>query len=776
MRVLVILQILAASSLSLTEGGGDFAAWHSNLVARYKKDLASNREKRQTSCDTNAIYRTADGTCNNANNQEWGANGATLKRMLDPVYDDHKEVPRLKKKNGDPLPSPRSVSVLVHDFDRVRPLNRGSVMLMEWGQFLAHDITWTPTANVTENDGKCCYTDDLVTGGLQHPDVTSGGPCHPIIVTSNTDRYFNQSVSHRCKEFARSEPVFVNGVRQQKNELSAYIDGQNVYGHDDEQTAALRENDGTGRLKTKNNNLPESETNSTKVCIQPSEPDYCMAAAWSYNESCDASLYNVFSTAAFRFGHSMVPDGLLIDGEEKENVDLFERPEYVLNSLDSLLSGIVSRTAERADRWYSEGMTDHLFERSAGEFMGTDIASLNIQRGRDHGLPAYNKWRELCEGVEPFTSITELDSARRFQNAYGNDVNDVDLYSGALNERPVRNGIVGPTYACLLGKQFANIRNCDRFWFENTNTTIGFSDERRTNQQREIRRMRLSNVICLTTNIDQIQGNAFEIVDSNRGRKLHNANSPERGAHRATLKRIIHRVYDDAAEKMMKVRQMCLTLLVLFVWLVTVKAAMYRPSLPPEAYRWRTEPGWFCRLVFFLLLRHRWYIRLMLYGAFWRQENRLNRLQEREFRYDVFVAYDSEDLGWVRTHLVPMLETGLGLRLCIHQRDFTPGVPVVVNIMENVQASKTMMMVFSKNFAESEWCQFELQLCLSHVMEYDDTLLVVLLHDIPSRDITPAMEALMKTTTYIEWEAGAESKDEFWGRIRRALNDILPDV
>ena len=54
------------------------------------------------------------------------------------------------------------------------------------------------------------------------------------------------------------------------------------------------------------------------------------------------------------------------------------------------------------------------------------------------------------------------------------DINDVDLYSGGLSEQQ-SGSVVGPTFACLLGQQFAKLRNCDRFWWENTDPNTGFA-------------------------------------------------------------------------------------------------------------------------------------------------------------------------------------------------------------------------------------------------------------------------------------------------------------
>ncbi|KAK7108145.1 toll-like receptor 13 [Littorina saxatilis] len=175
------------------------------------------------------------------------------------------------------------------------------------------------------------------------------------------------------------------------------------------------------------------------------------------------------------------------------------------------------------------------------------------------------------------------------------------------------------------------------------------------------------------------------------------------------------------------------------------------------------------------VFRSRWHLRLLLYEVFrGRGETRRQRLLLQKFDFDVFVSHDSDDSLWVRKHLMSELEDRLGLRLCLHERDFIPGRDIVDNIATMVQSSKKVLMVFSNAFVASQWCQFELSFCLQHAMDTEDALIIVCVDDVASRDLTAAMMAVLKTTTYIQWLDGdGDAIRAFWGRLRFALHEIF---
>ncbi len=62
--------------------------------------------------------------------------------------------------------------------------------------------------------------------------------------------------------------------------------------------------------------------------------------------------------------------------------------------LDDLVRGLSSQEGESWDNAFVPDVTDHLFEGGRGQG-GLDLVALNVQRGRDHGLPGYNAYRQV---------------------------------------------------------------------------------------------------------------------------------------------------------------------------------------------------------------------------------------------------------------------------------------------------------------------------------------------------------------------------------------------
>lgn len=123
-------------------------------------------------------------------------------------------------------------------------------------------------------------------------------------------------------------------------------------------------------------------------------------------------------------------------------------------------------------------ITNHLFEEHGTGF-GMDLISLNIQRGRDHGLPGYNHYRRIC-GIQPVTSFDELrhymrsGSAEIMAKLYRH-VDDIDLFIAINHEKAMPDGVVGPTMGCILAEQSRRAKLGDRFFYENGDLLHSFS-------------------------------------------------------------------------------------------------------------------------------------------------------------------------------------------------------------------------------------------------------------------------------------------------------------
>lgn len=193
-----------------------------------------------------------------------------------------------------------------------------------------------------------------------------------------------------------------------------------------------------------------------------------------YDTGLNPSISNEFTAALFRFGHSMIPPAFQRVDKENRLLDpiglaeAFFDPKWVKRSgdLDPLVRGLASQVSQRIDLKVVEGLRSFLFVKTLP--LGLDLAALNIQRGRDHGMPDYNSLREAYDlpRVKDFSEITkDIDVQTNLRDLF-KSVDDIDAWVGALAEDHLPGASVGPLMARGLIDTFTRLRDGDRFWFE----------------------------------------------------------------------------------------------------------------------------------------------------------------------------------------------------------------------------------------------------------------------------------------------------------------------
>ena len=471
-------------------------------------------------CDHTTKYRTMTGWCNNLDNPSYGKSVRAFTRLLAPAYDDGLMSPRSRSVQGSLLPSSRLISVNIHN-DVSAPHVRYSLMLMQWAQFVDHDLTHTPVNRGFADSILNCRTCDA--RSTTHPE------CLPIEIPDG-DPYFPKinitSGRAFCLGFTRSMPGQLTlGFREQMNQITSFFDASNVYGSDVCEMKELRLFHGgllnSTRLRRGKDLLPQTGENKeckagSGLCFEAgdarSSEQPVLAAIhtifmrehnrladrlaqlnpqWSdeklyqearriaiaemahitwneflprvlgwnainlyelnllpegyyrgYDETCNPTILNEFASAAFRFGHSLLkPNFKRMTGDFSERGDMklsdfFFNPDklYEAGMLDELIRGVSTSSMETLDQFLTSEVTNHLFEDKHTPFSGLDLAALNIQRARDHGIPGYNHYRAICN----LTRASSFEGLRReiapplierLKRTYAH-VDDIDLFPG----------------------------------------------------------------------------------------------------------------------------------------------------------------------------------------------------------------------------------------------------------------------------------------------------------------------------------------------------------
>ncbi len=231
-----------------------------------------------------------------------------------------------------------------------------------------------------------------------------------------------------------------------------------------------------------------------------------------YDPEMNPQMFNEVSGALYRIGHTMVSahimkvrdDGSAAADGSFSFKDAFFQPKLVDESatVAEILKGVASKPMQEIDAFVVNDLRNFLFA-DAGHG-GMDLISINLQRGRDHGLPSFNQGRAAL-GLTPYESFSEItenaDVAQALERVYV-EIDRVDLWIGAVAEDHLPGASVGETIAAGLIMQFEHLRDGDRFFF--------LWDSQLTEDEKAIiKATSLSDVIRRNTDVTSLQANVF---------------------------------------------------------------------------------------------------------------------------------------------------------------------------------------------------------------------------------------------------------------------------
>ncbi|WAR22365.1 PLSP-like protein [Mya arenaria] len=482
---------LLGKTIKVLQADPKFVKMWAEFASRYCKP-------RLPACDVATRYRTIDGSCNNIKQITWGMAERPQARYMPPVYHDGVGTPRQFSITGSPLPSARHVSNVLHNggvSDLLEPVDSAMVtkrmtysvagLMPVYGRRGRHVSTYI---SLRETRGLLKMTDSGAF--IPTKDQTS---CERDVPSDYCMKSGKDDFIHFAKGDLRIHVVPSLASTQimmlrEHNRIATILGNLNTHWSDETVFQETRK-----IIAALNQHIAFTEYLPIVIGVKTMSKYGLRSKPRGfnhvYNPKIDPTIRNSWGAASFRFAHSAVPGdigGVNMKGIPRTTTleSTFNKPTMVLENggrgSDDVNRWLTTNRGGKQDRFLDPAIRDFLFLDDTGQSF--DLAALNIQRGRDHGIPGYNAWRKWCGLPVAFHFLSKPggvvdihpDAAKVLADVYMHP-DDIDLYSGGLAEMLLPGSRMGPTFACINARQFQDVKFGDRFWYENNYPRTGFT-------------------------------------------------------------------------------------------------------------------------------------------------------------------------------------------------------------------------------------------------------------------------------------------------------------
>ncbi len=490
-------------------------------------------------------FRSIDGTGNNLDDPLLGSAGTPLIRLFDADYEDG------TTPSGGDRPSTRAVSNAVGNQTENFPSDKGlTALFWSWGQLLAHDITLVPTGDedfnipIEPDDFGGAITEIPMSRSL-FADGTGTDADNPRQQINNITSFIDASFVYGSDDATASllrredgtgllwegpgntlptngqlgiddnpanDALFVAGdVRA--NEQLALAAMHTIFLREHNRLADYISSTDTALTGDEIYHMARMIVGAEVQAITYNEfipillgSEDGLAPYAGYDPTVDPSISNEFATSAFRLGHTLLQNEFLLvemdGGETIPLADCFFNPAC-LNSagLEATILGLGGQDAQVFDSLFVDAVRNQLIT-DFGISFGVDLPALNMQRGRDHGLPSFQSARAQLIAMGLIEGTGTLP--QELLDVYGDA--EVDLFIGGVAETPYLDALVGEVVHAILAEQFYRLRAGDRFWYERP----GLFDPELVAWLNEIT---LADILLWNTDLEFFQQYAFFAVD-----------------------------------------------------------------------------------------------------------------------------------------------------------------------------------------------------------------------------------------------------------------------